>query len=190
MGFVDLLEKQGFEVSTEKITNTSNKPYIVTVRNGEAVCKYLLKPARACNMEVYDAVSGKIKTPTIVYQSENEVAYDFIEGETVERMIIEKSPEDIEAVKAAGVALRKLHDAGAIHGDADTGHFIYFDGECFTIDLDKKDSMYIGQGLVQYFMRRHDISHFCLLLEGDCRKAGRPVSDMVTLEDAFMVGYT
>jgi len=74
--------------------------------------------------------SNIVRTPKISEVSENEIIMEFIPGKTLKELI-----HDNEGLcELAGKEIKKLHDAGIIHGDLTTSN-ILFDSELVFIDF-------------------------------------------------------
>lgn len=113
--FVDFLEKQGYTVGQRKIGGGHvNDVRLITARKGDRVFEYVLKKYGSEGevqdmLRGYDAITSVVKTPTIVYQNGNEVAYDLVNGRSVKEMIEKKDPKAPEAIRLLAIELEKLH---------------------------------------------------------------------------------
>ena len=116
--FIDILERKGYNVKVEKIEGgfSNDVKRIIAEKDGKIAeyffKKYGSKEEMNSMLRGYGIISGKIKTPTIVYNNpeKREVVYDILTGKSI-KSLIEKGDRRAEnAVYQLAKEIQKLHE--------------------------------------------------------------------------------
>lgn len=114
-GFVELLQKQGYEVIEKKLSGGfTNEVKLIIASKGGHVFEYVSKKYKSKKelknmMKGYRVLSSVIKAPEIIYCKGREIAYPLIKGKNIRTMILENDPKAPEAIRLLAKELEKLH---------------------------------------------------------------------------------